>query len=568
MHLYSHKLRFYTKITREGGIAVSENFRKIKKKYLTIAIVAACILGVCSGVAFTCTLAVVLKIYGVNFMWALYIPVAAALSAGAGALFFLILKPNDKRVAKKLDKDYKLNQKVQTMVEFAGAEGAMPALQREQTNDVLGGVAKKRADLKWLAKFAVVPVIALAMLFAGIFVPAKKSSGYEDPPFDMTDAQITALTNLITDVNGSELETELKGSAVNVLNELLEALKRAEQQSVMKATVISSVRFIDAMIAAENSYLNIDNVFKSDTQLALLSTAVVDSVVFYKNGPLISTMSAVNGKVEEADAQMLAVLKRWYEKFLKDYASAGQESENLTYLPVTEAAAKLNSFAYAFKIRLDDSRLSEYAPVVDGEGETVSAGDPLYNVYTALCERFENLAKEVLYDVSAGGYTDASFYNTLKGSVDESAAFTNAVIPVLTDQSYNCMMDEFIRNALARIFNINRNELGSNENVAPQPSEPLPSNPDDGASNGGYADGVHKYGSDDEILDVNTGEKKPYGSLINPDDKSQGTIYDKYYNRVLEYINEGACSQEVAEYIRQYFAYLSDGVKEEEKNAG
>ncbi|MDE7256921.1 MAG: hypothetical protein K2N50_03060, partial [Clostridia bacterium] len=163
---------------------MSENFRKIKKKYMTVAIVAGAILGACLGVALTCTLAVIFKTCAVNFHWALYIPVALVLSAGAGWLFFLLLKPDDKRIAKKLDSEFALNQKVQTMVEYAGVEGDLPELQRQQTDEVLGGVAKKRVNLKWLLKFAVVPVVAAAMLFAGIFVPAKKSE-YFEPPFDI-----------------------------------------------------------------------------------------------------------------------------------------------------------------------------------------------------------------------------------------------------------------------------------------------------------------------------------------------------------------------------------------------
>ena len=316
---------------------MSENFRKIKKKYLTVAIVAGCILGACLGVALTCALAVAFKTSGVRLHWAIYIPIALVLSAGAGFLFFLILRPDDKRIAKKLDRDYSLNQKVQTMVEFANVESDMHTLQREQTDEVLGGVAQKRVDLKGLLKFAFVPVIALAMLFAGIFVPAKKTTGYTEPGFDMTNSQEIQLKSLIEDVKGSSLEIGLKTFTVLELNNLLEMVRQAEYQSTMKGAVVDAVKNIDGFVADANSYLEIDGVLAKYEVLAPFATAVTNGVVSYKTGASatnLTSINRVNKSRDEAEDKIEGVLSGWKNSYLAEYAPKGEDDTEGTPLPI------------------------------------------------------------------------------------------------------------------------------------------------------------------------------------------------------------------------------------------
>ena len=514
---------------------MSENFRKIKKKYMTVAIVAGCILGACLGVALTCALAVIFKTCGVNCHWAIYIPVALVLSAGAGYLFFLILRPDDKRIAKKLDRDFSLNQKVQTMVEFANVEGDLPALQRVQTDEALGAVAKKRVDLKWLLKFAFIPVIAAAMLFAGIFVPAKKS-GYVDPAYDMPPVHKAALENLIADVKGSSLETEIKTYTVIELEVLLDMLQDAEYESTMKGAVINAVHKIDGFVADANSYLKIYNVMKDNEELTSFSRAVINGVVDYKNGVTLTKMDAVKAKERTVDDDIAAVLTRWETKYLESYSQDG------TPLDSADSAIKLLGFADAIDTVLSDEGDENIKAL------KTAVSDGFYNSLTELAEILANHAEAVL-----NGEASFNAEGYLNNFID------NAKV-ALGKQSYNCMMDEYIRNRLSSIFGISRSEMGSNLHIAPNPTqESEGGEKDPQGSEGSYGDGVHKYGSNEEILDVDTGEKKKYGDPVNPDNENY-TYYNKYYDRAMEYIQSGDCPPEVAAYIRQYFAYLNNGM--------
>lgn len=528
---------------------MSENFNKIKKKYLTVAIIAACILGVCLGVALTCTLAVILKSCAVNIHWAVYIPIALLLSAGGAALFFFILRPDDKKIAKKLDSDFALRQKVQTMVEFSHADGEIHKLQREQTDEVLGEVAKKRVDLKWLLKFAFVPVIALAMLFAGIFVPARKSSAV-DKHYDITTTHEAALNQLKDDVTGSSLETGLKTQVLFELDTLLDMLREAEYESTMKQSVITAVRNIDNHVADTNSYLKISAVLQKNDLTKDFAEAIVNGVVDYKNNTQLTYMNAVKKKEETVDDDVAAVILRWKDSYV----------EALNGMSGGDAAINLYQFAGAITTAVSDESLQIFAPAGGEEAAAFAAlrsadGDRFFNLVTTFGE---NLAQHAVTVMEGNATLNADAMIT--SFIENSQA-------ALGKQSYNCMMDEFVRNSLARIFGISRGELGSNLHVAPYPTNQGGGDekPPNGSTDGGYAEGIHKYGSNDEILDPDTGEKKKYGDYINSERPDEGTYHDRYSQWAVDFIASADCPPEIAAYIRNYFDYL-EKTKPADKN--
>lgn len=500
---------------------VSKNFNAIKKKYQVAAIIAAVVLGICCGVSITCVLAVVLKRCAVELFWAIYIPIALVTAAGFGWLWYIGLRPADKKLAKKLDRDYALGQKVQTMVEYEGAEGAMPYLQREQANEVLGEVAKKRVDVKWLLKFLFIPVLALAMLFTGIFVPARKAAS--EPIVTITSNQQTSLKNLIRDVDGSDLDDGIKVPTKEILNDLLEGLQNEQPQSYMRRAVITSVKLIDALIASANSYINLKVALGSTAELKSLSDTLVRGTLYYSGGRSLNTFSAVNENALVADQSIKAETESWKNKFLKDY-----QTDNSGYINVAQAAEQLGGFADKLDLQLS---LTVYAK---GGEDTVE--DALYNALDALATSLKVLSE------NTAGTTDKAYFDSISGYC---TVFGENATSAMIVQSYRCMMDEHIRLRLANIFNLSAvNDFGKSVAIADEI-------PDDGGDdddkelNPGETNGEIIYGSDDLVLDVTTGKQVKYGELLN-----------KYATMVEEMIARGECSEEAAVYIRQYFQML------------
>lgn len=505
---------------------MGNNFKKIKSKYTRLALLASVLLGVCCGVAFACVFAVVFKSCAINFHWALYIPIAIVLSAGFCAMFYFILRPTDEKVAKKIDADFALGQKAQTMVEFSAESGAMIEMQRAQAEEALAEVAKKPADLSWLLKFIFVPVLAVAMLFAGIFAPARKQADPDDPPYDITLAQETALKALIADVESSELVSDIKLPTVEVLNGLLEGLRQAEQQSVMKRAVISAVSVIDTLIASNNTYLGIYAAFNQNEKLAPLAKTIVDCVTYYKtDGSKISTFAAVKAKKKTSDEAIDGEAASWLTSFMRAFS---EDDEGKVPLPVASANVITQQYSAALAAALSAELYAE------SEDALVLSLKSFANGLGAL---------------SIDGVSAQKYYNDVQGTV---SAFTAACAPALATQSYNCMMDEFIRNALAKIFNLSLSEFGDNQNVVP--TLPDVDDPDD-VHGGGYGGGDIKYGSDDLVLDVDTGELVTYGQLL-----------DKFNAAVEERIRSGACAEDMAKYIRQYFQFLYRGLENDSGN--
>ncbi|MDE7086702.1 MAG: hypothetical protein K2O67_00750 [Clostridia bacterium] len=515
---------------------MSENFRIIKRKYLITAVIVSIILGVLCGIAVACTLAVAFKVAGVEFFWAFYIPIAIVVAAGFSGLFFLILKPKDKNIAKTLDGKYGFNQKVQTMVEFAAEDGAMVRLQREQTDEALATVVKKRADLSWLWKFLFIPVIAVAMLFCGIFVPANKSGA--NAPYDITLVQKTALTTLINETKSSDLEENLKASTVDTLNELLNGLESAQTQGVMRKAVISAVSIIDNLAANANSYLKIVSALRGDDELVILANYINYGATFFLGNTssefAVTSFETVKSYAASADGQITALLDSWKEGFntkLHDSANAD------VLLTVTKAAEVIESYSNKIKTQLARTPYSK-------------GGDALANALYAFTEDLDKLVSSA--KTSGENLGTANYNGSILGACTN---FENACVEPLCVQSYNCTMDLYIRHALAKIFGISMSEFGDSPALAVPPTE---STGKPGSSQGGANPGEEiEYAGNDLVLDKDTGELVPYGQL-----------YDKYRALVDDYITdtENPCPEELAIYIRQYFQLLFNGIEDKKGN--
>ena len=155
---------------------MTENFSVVKKKFKIIAAIVGGIVGICLGLLVVGALLLALRLSGIELHWAIYLAIGLVTAALTGVGAFFVALPSDRKIAKKLDRDFALGEKVQTMVEYSAAENPskMVLLQREQADEALGSVAKKRINVKGLFKFAFIPVLAAAMFVGGIMTPLKK----------------------------------------------------------------------------------------------------------------------------------------------------------------------------------------------------------------------------------------------------------------------------------------------------------------------------------------------------------------------------------------------------------
>ncbi|MGN0804439.1 MAG: hypothetical protein ACI4MS_03550 [Candidatus Coproplasma sp.] len=526
---------------------MEENFLKIKKKYFIVAIVSAVVLGALCGVALASLTAVILKRSAIELHWAVYLAIALVLGAGCGAGLFFILRPKDKTIAKALDKKYSLGEKVQTMVEYRGVQGDMASLQREQADKALSSVVKNRIDVSFLLKFIAVPIIAVAMLFVGIFVPAKKTVAPPPPGFQITENQIIALQNLINDVENSELSEGLKVYCKQSLENLLDDLKETEYQSEMKTKVIATVKSIDTTIASYNSYLKIYYSFKEDETLSEFADAMLGGMTFYKATVTeIKNLEVVGTKSEANRSAIENKLGEWAKSFKGTLCEDSAEGESTD---VPKSAQEMYAVVQEYSTKLSNGVAESGIENTDTD---------------ALCVALLNFAQE-LADISSG-WSDTTYFSKVSSLTD---SFNTLCLSALDSQSYNCIMDEYIRNELARIFGLKVSIFGDNDEVAPDPAEEEGGDSGDETHGGSGGSGEIIYGSEDTIYDPDSGTLVPYGQLL---DKYRA----RYREKILEYeelsSKENATAEEKAEakyvlselskYIDAYYGLLYSGIED------
>lgn len=497
---------------------MSANFEKLKRRYRLSAIIISIAVGVSFGIIVPCVMLTAFKATGVQFFWAYYIPIAIGAAAVTGVPLYFALRPTDKKLAKRLDERYGLDQKVQTMVEYEGEGGTMPKLQREQADAAVGAAANVSAAsvvLGRLLYFIAVPVIALAMLLLGIFYPVKKQAEIPPPAFDMTENQLLKLRNLIEDVKSSDLEEPLSNAVCLILEELATDLGETELQSDMYEKVYLAVDLIDGVFAAKNTYLRISTAMVAEEKLSALSYAISDAANYFGGGDAnIGSMTVVANKAETAEEDISAKLGDWVSGFAETLGELDGVNAISTYL--SEFAASIQ------------------AKLLDLEDD---AEDGLYGEVKSLSETFAALAGK------SGNYADSEAgKNTYVADVSAAGeTFSLQAARAIMPQSYNLTMNIYVRRSLASIFKVTAPHLVTE--VADPEADP--NDPDKPVVPPHGPDGEDVFGSDDLIYDHETGEQVKYKDVIQ-----------KYKDRVLDKIEKGESSEELAQYIRSYFDVL------------
>ena len=236
---------------------MGKGFLKFKRKLWIGVVARALILSISLGIIAWSLQWLIAKMTAASPDFFRYGLRSALLALLGFAVVLLILLPRDKRIARLLDRQLGLGEKVQTMLAFRRDEGDMASIQRADTDRILCETPPKKVKgaCTWL--FAVVPVVACFCLVGTVLVPAKEPPS--PPPvidnnFSITPWQEQALQDLIEKVKASGMEAEPKEGVVKQLESLLIKLRNTKKESVMKETVISTIEAIHTIVSDHNTY--------------------------------------------------------------------------------------------------------------------------------------------------------------------------------------------------------------------------------------------------------------------------------------------------------------------------
>lgn len=532
---------------------MGNNFLKLKTKYIMTAVLKSVIIGVSCGLLAVGAVLLSLKLCSIkiHFAYFILIGVGTAVLSG-GALFGLLYKfgLSNEKIAKKIDRDYELNERVQTVVEYGEEQSDVLNLLREDTERRLGNLPKRKTSFaKVMAVscyYIVVSVLSLALLLTAACLPAHYDEGSqggpsidipvaEDPPFEYTLDLQSQMYDLMRDVLNSSLQQEEKDAVSKVLEDLdKQVLPSLTLQSELKLAMQAATIAINGLIDNANTFLKVRDALKDFDEP--LSKAIEQGVIFYK---------AFNYKLVDLD-----MVKGQY----------GRVNSN-----IDEALARLFTDSYnAHKFTEDENNAVQGDAVLEYRDNLASALTALTEMgvkeedemYEAIAN-FQKAVSGVYGKFLLGGYTVAGLNEGTETSL--ILAYDPNLKTALTDaillQCYNAILANYTRQKFADIFVNDGVSLKDLDELYDLKSELV--NGDDGSgstgdpSQGGYGTGEENFGSKDLIYDTELGEQIEYGK-----------VFQNYYSKVDDRIKE--LPQDLVDFINEYFKILLNGIKTED----
>lgn len=503
---------------RKRGEEMGTGFENFRKKSVCAAYVKGALTGVCCALFVLGAIMLSVKLCAVRLAWFYYVLIGVAVAICAFFVTFFLTKPNDKKLAKRLDRDYSLREKVQTMVEFDGQDGEMLRLQRADADETLKNVRPKKNSVKRIWQYAVIVVLGCALFLTAVVVPSR----YQDPNDDrytFGEWDEAALVQLIADVEGFSLEDKVKPFAVASLTLLREELLNTTQNSVMRAKVQAAAKEIDNVVIAANTYRQIALALNSYSVLNDFKLAMVRASNSYKGNETIDSVSKVNALADDSESMIRAELTVFTQALNESIASLSLSSEIYD---------KLIGFLDAFNESM----------VADEIGESLS-DDSLYRALAAFSE-----ALGPIYE-----YRSREPESLKKVVSSACAEYLSGVSGVMVTQVYNRIVNEYICNRLSEIFKVS---------VFPEDLD-LPGVSDEDSDSqqkppqsGSIGDEQEIYGSNDIVYDPNTNEHASYGPLW------QASYMAKLYELLED--PDANLSDEMRYYILQYISALNGDI--------
>ena len=471
---------------------MGNGFLKFKRKVNTNVFIKSLLLGVSIGLVVFSTLFILHKreIIGLQPLFSVFIGIGVAAIIDGGIYF--CIKPKDEKLAKRLDKELNLHEKVQTMLAFEGDDGAMKKLQRKDANAKLVEAPLSTVKFKGIWTYAVITFLSLATFISSFIIPAKLPAKEEDPPFDFNQWQKLRVENLIEYVERSDMLENPKTYTVQQLENLIVALDEVETESVMKTYVINVIVNVDAKVDQVNSYATIRNSLGDTAETNLIKFANVLKELQYS-------------------ASVTA-----FDNFREIFA----------YATFTETVERFNGDV---QTALLDSGYDD--------------SDALYASIVAFLGNLEQLSN------NWSSHTEISFNLALNGDGGIGGIFTDFAMEghsALSKQKGNRRVSDYVINDLMDVFELSPEDIPDlgEEELDYQDKENDGGGEDEGAAPGGIGSGGTNYGSNDLIFDPEKGYIL-YGEVLN----DYETIMD-------ELLNDDSIPQEVKDKIRDYFNSL------------
>ena len=510
---------------------------------------------------------------------------------GSGLVLFLVLyfifKPNDKKIAIRLDNELDLNEKVQTMIEYKDKDELIVNIQREDTLNKLKEITTKKLRFKIHYIIYILFGLSCVLLTTSIIIPKviHPIIEPEDPDKDYTlsEWQILQIEKLVKYVNDSKMNDVNKEKYVYELNLLIDGLKESKKESQMKSNVLTAIANINLLMLTESTNKEVYNTLKDVVNYNLISSndneeyklEANTKVKFVADGKASSTskLSFVPYSIKAEDGTTQIVTQEPVvesilanENYLVEHEftcpSPGTykiEVPNNTYVIESLGTSKYFLLAEACNDYSSSDVQSVLLAIQRKYNEALdkNAGGATYIIKKDIAS-INSYLETTKLDHEDAFYKALSEYtidlnNAISGSVFKLSENIKAALdklePVMvfqiSEKAENRDVCYYVEDKLRELFGLPKadreDEINSGENGADSDS----SWNTDFSGGGGLGDGDFIFSSTDLIYDYEKNELVSYGEL-----------YDSYYAIINGLINEGKLTEEMVAYINSYYSYL------------
>lgn len=479
---------------------MKNRFYKLKSQFHKEAILKIATGAIAFGSLSLGVVLLVLRLNYINLSPFVYAAIGAGATLLAAGALCLPLYKSEKRIARRLDEEFGLDESVQTMLEYKNESGEIVSLQRKETEKRLAKIPIG-FDLKHCWQYIVALVLAFGVFVTAIFVPvAKKQTEAPPPPsteqaFALTEYHRLAIANLISEVKASSADESEKTQIVADLEKLLVDLEPIKKQAKMKELVVATMLSADGKADVVNTC---DDLYKT------LSVS---------ESPSVDAFATIVGTT---DIQLL-------DENLTAFRKQFQNEEN--------------------KAETVEALLDEFAGTATAAltlvSTTVSAQDPLYLA-----------AKGAVDSVNA---VTGETYESLHTALETATLGAKGGLELaLAQQNENRLLSDTVIDSLQLIFELSDSDLPDFNNdwlLSNGGGSGVGDDDEESGNDGGYSSDQKAYGSDDEIFDPDTGTYKQYGELI--------VEYQGYINDIAANLSE-----ELKAYYIKYFDELRNSQEE------
>ena len=505
---------------------MSENFLKFKRKAFTVRLVKSILLGLSVGMLLAGVFLLLCNFEVIQLDPLLAIAVGGGGLLVVGVIGYLLLYKSDKALAKRLDKDFALNEKVQTMLAYTHHEGTIFDLQRQDANDSLGAISTRQFKFKRLWIYILCLLVGATSLAGGFLVypvPVEEPEVPEEA-FALTDIQQAAMIELIAYVENSQMQSPYKENVAASLQELLTSLQAATVVSERDAALEIAVDYIYKQTDDSSAAVELmDALWRSESESC---KRFAEALNYYE----WTTVEA----------------SKTFSNEMADFRTSLVHADTVTSNPDKEKMAQetgelLLRMETNISLALMSSRLDETDDLYVQVNRFATANETYAdNTHMYGCSVLSELATVIGYD------------KTQKEIDGTFTALNGEIFRALEQHLANTGTGEYAMTKLRELFYCSLPKFERPNFYVASEGDELPDGDDEGSGIGGGIGSGTVYGSDDLVLDPITNSYVEYG-----------TILDKYYALMFGKVDGGAYTEEEKEAMEKYFAILYGGFEEE-----